>query len=220
LEVLVAYPEKILADDEQVVEHLHPHWITLVPATLWFLVIAAAAGFGLTEIFDNMDSGTGRLVVVIIVVVVAFLLLCWLTFAPWIRWRTTHYVFTSHRVLIRRGVFTHSGRDISLQRVTDVGFTQTLWDRLVRAGTLSIESASEHGQETLSNVPNSESMQQTLNRLIEQDGERRARQVYGGGYPPQAPPPGAAPNYPGQPGQPGQYPQQPPYPPTQQYPQQ
>ena len=33
----MSYPEKILADDEQVVEHLHPHWITLVPATLWFI---------------------------------------------------------------------------------------------------------------------------------------------------------------------------------------
>jgi uncharacterized membrane protein YdbT with pleckstrin-like domain len=209
----MAYPEKVLADDEKVIEHLHPHWITLVPATLWFLVIAAATSFGLTEILNNMDSGTGRLVLVIVVIAVAFLLLCWLTFAPWIRWRTTHYVFTTHRVLIRRGVFTHSGRDISLQRVSDVGFSQTLWDRLVRAGTLTIESASEHGQETLTNVPNSEAMQQTLNRLIEQDGERRSRQAYGG-YPPQGPPPGAPPNYP------GQYPQQPPYPPTQQYPQQ
>ena len=56
----MAYPEKILADDERVVEHLHPHWITLVPATLWFVVICAAAGFGLTEIYDKMDSGTGR----------------------------------------------------------------------------------------------------------------------------------------------------------------
>ena len=213
----MAYPEKILADDEKVVEHLHPHWITLVPATLWFLVIAAASGFGLAEIYDNMDSGTGRTVVVIVVIVVAFLLLCWLTFAPWIRWRTTHYVFTTHRVLIRRGVFTHSGRDISLQRITDVGFTQTLWDRLVRAGTLTIESASEHGQETLSNVPNSEAMQQTLNRLIEQASDRRARQAYGGGY--QQGPPGQPYPQQGYPQQ-GQYPQQPPYPPTQQYPQQ
>ena len=208
----MAYPEKILADDEKVVEHLHPHWITLVPATLWFLVIAAAAGFGLTEIYDNMDSGTGRTVVVIIVVVLAVLLLCWLTFAPWIRWRTTHYVFTTHRVLIRRGVFTHSGRDISLQRISDVGFTQTLWDRMVRAGTLTIESAGEHGQETLMDVPNSEAMQQTLNRLIEQDGDRRARQAYGG-YPPQ----GQAYPTTGYQQPPGQYPQ-PPYPPTQQYP--
>jgi uncharacterized membrane protein YdbT with pleckstrin-like domain len=212
--VTVAYPEKILADDERVVEHLHPHWITLVPATLWFVVICAAAGFGLTEIYDKMDSGTGRLVVVILVVVVAFLLLCWLSFAPWIRWRTTHYVFTTHRVLIRRGVFTHTGRDISLQRISDVGFTQTLWDRLVRAGTLTIESASEHGQETLTDVPNSENMQQTLNRLIEQDGDRRARLAFGGGAQNYQQQPGYQP--PGSP--PGQYPQQPPYPPTQQYP--
>ncbi|HVU93560.1 MAG TPA: PH domain-containing protein [Jatrophihabitans sp.] len=211
----MAYPEKILADDERVVEHLHPHWITLVPATLWFLVIAAAASFGLTEIYNNMDSGTGRTVVVAIVLVVAVVLLCWLSFAPWIRWRTTHYVFTTHRVLIRRGVFTHTGRDISLQRVSDVGFTQTLWDRLVRAGTLTIESASEHGQETLTDVPNSEAMQQTLNRLIEEDGDRRARMAYGGGYQQ----PGQYQQQPGQyQQQPGQYPQQPPYPPTQQYP--
>jgi hypothetical protein len=112
-------------------------------------------------------------------------------------------------------VFTHTGRDISLQRVSDVGFTQTLWDRLVRAGTLTIESASEHGQETLTDVPNSEAMQQTLNRLIEQDGDRRARMAYGGGYQQ----PGQYQQQPGQyQQQPGQYPQQPPYPPTQQYP--
>ena len=212
----MAYPEKILAEDERVVEHLHPHWITLVPATLWFLVICAAGGFGLTEIYDKMDSGTGRTVVVIIVIAVAFLLLCWLTFSPWIRWRTTHFVFTTHRVLIRRGVFTHSGRDIALQRISDVGFSQTLWDRMVRAGTLTIESAGEHGQETLTNIPDSEAMQQTLNRLIEEDGQRRAQRAYGGGYP-QGGQPGYPQQQPGYPAQPG-YPQQPPYPPTQQYP--
>ena len=113
------------------------------------------------------------------------MLLCWLALAPWIRWRTTHYVFTTHRVLIRRGVFRHTGRDISLQRINDVGFTQSLWDRIVGAGTLTIESAGEHGQETLENIPHSDQQQQTLNRLIEQDGERRARLAYGGGYPQQ-----------------------------------
>lgn len=204
----MAYPEKILADDEKVVERLHPHWITLVPATLWFIVICAAGGFGLAEVYNNMDSGTGRTIVVGLIIVVGFALLCWLTFAPWIRWRTTHYVFTSHRVLIRRGVFTHTGRDISLQRINDVGFTQSLWDRMVGAGTLTIESAGEHGQESLDNVPHSDEMQQRLNQLIEQDSDRRGRQAYGNapqqGYPQGGPQAG--------------YPQQPPYPPTQQYP--
>jgi uncharacterized membrane protein YdbT with pleckstrin-like domain len=189
----VPYPEKILADDEQVVERLHPHWITLVPATLWFIVICAAGGVGIAF---APDKGTSRLVVLILIIVVGVVLLTWLAVSPWIRWRTTHYIFTTHRVLIRRGVFTHTGRDISLQRINDVGFEQSLWDRMVRAGTLTIESAGEHGQEQLANVPRSDQQQQTLNRLIEQDGERRARMSYGGGAQPgyqQGPPPGYPP---------------------------
>jgi uncharacterized membrane protein YdbT with pleckstrin-like domain len=196
----VAYPDKLLADDEKVVEHMHPSWITLVPATLWFIVICAAAGAGIAF---APDDGTARNVVIVAIIVVGFLLLCWLTFAPWISWRTTHYVFTSHRVLIRRGVLHRTGRDISMQRISDVAFSQTLWDRFVRAGTLTIESAGEQGQEVLTNIPRSDDMQQLLNRLIEADSDRRGRQAYGGGQ--QQPPQ-------------GQYPQQPPYPPTQPYP--
>jgi uncharacterized membrane protein YdbT with pleckstrin-like domain len=210
----MAYPEKILADDEQVIERLHPHWITLVPATLWFIVICALGGFGLAEIGNHMDSGTGRDIVIGLVIVVGVGLLFWLSFTPWIQWRTTHYVFTTHRVLIRRGVFKRTGRDISLQRINDVGFSQSLWDRMVKAGTLTIESAGEQGQESLTNVPRSDEMQQQLNRLIEQDSDRRARAAYGGAPQPQQPYPTQGPPQ----GAPGQYPQQPPYPPTQQYP--
>lgn len=228
----MAYPDKVLADDEQVVAHLHPHWITLVPATLWFIVICAAAGVGIAF---APHGGTGQLVVVILILVAGLILLAWLTFKPWLAWRTTHYVFTTHRVLIRRGVFKHVGRDIALQRINDVAFSQTLWDRIVKAGTLTIESAGEHGQQDLHNVPRSDTMQQTLNRLIEQDGERRARLHYGGvqpaGYQPpagyQQPPgyqQGPPAGYQGQPGYqtPAQGPPRgspgPPYPPTQPYP--
>ncbi len=142
------------------------------------------------------------MVVLIAVVVIAVLLLLWLSVKPWISWRTTHYVITTHRVLIRRGILRHTGRDIALQRITDVGFSQSLLDRMVGAGTLTIESASEHGQETLTNVPNSDQQQQLLNRLIEQDGERRIRGAYGGyqqpsqPYPPQQYPPGQQQQYP------------------------
>jgi uncharacterized membrane protein YdbT with pleckstrin-like domain len=206
----VAYPEKVLANDEQVVEHLHPHWITLVPATLWFILICGLAGVGIAF---APDSGTGRTVVLILIIVVGLGLLSWLSFKPWLAVRTSHYVFTTHRVLIRTGVLRHTGRDIGLQRITDVGFTQSLLDRMVGAGTLTIESASEHGQEALANVPHSDRQQQLLNRLIEEDGERRSRGSYGGqGYPQQGQPPQ------GQPPQGYQQGQQP-YP-TQQYPQQ
>jgi uncharacterized membrane protein YdbT with pleckstrin-like domain len=216
----VAYPDKLLANDEQIVEHLHPHKITLVPATLWFLFICAAGGFLIKLSVDHSD-GTTTKALVIAIVVVGFLLLCWLTFTPWLAWRTTHYVFTTHRVLIRRGILHRTGRDIALQRVSDVGFSQSLWDRMVRAGTLTIESAGEQGQEALKNIPAADRQQQTLNRLIEEDHDRRAGR-YGGVQqpPPQQPqqqyPPGPTQPYPGQ-----QYPPNPtqPYPPGQNPPQ-
>ncbi len=201
----MGYPEKVLAPDEEVVEHLHPHWITLVPATLWFLLICAVGGAGIAF---APDKGAGRLVVIGAVIVVGFLLMCWLTFKPWIQWRSTHYVFTTHRVLIRRGVLHHVGRDIALQRINDVAFSQTLWDRIVKAGTLTIESAGEHGQEDLHNIPRSNEMQQLLNRLIEEDDMRRNRQ-YQQPYPPRS--------YPPQPYQQGGYPSEP-YPPQGNYP--
>jgi uncharacterized membrane protein YdbT with pleckstrin-like domain len=175
----VAFPEKILAEDEQVVEHLHPHWITLVPGIFWFIVICAAAGAGIAFLPDGGAHGP----LLIAIIVVAVVLLCWLTVGPVIRWRSSHYIFTTHRVLIRRGIFTHTGRDIALQRINDVAFTQTLWDRVVRAGTLTIESAGEQGQEVLVDVPNSAKQQQTLNRLIEEDHDRRAREARGHGDP-------------------------------------
>lgn len=195
----MAYPENLLGRDESVVVHLHPHWITLVPATLWFIVICGAAG---AAAYFAPSHGTARTAVFIAIAVCGVVLLVWRVLAPWIRWRTTHYVFTTHRVLIRTGVFTHTGRDISLQRINDVGFNQSLWDRMVGAGTLTIESAGELGQERLLNIPHSDRMQQMLNRLIEEDGARRARQAYGG------PPPG----YPQ-----GYRPPDQPYPPTQRY---
>jgi uncharacterized membrane protein YdbT with pleckstrin-like domain len=188
----VPYPEKVLADDEEVVERLHPHWITLVPAALWFIAVCALAGVGLAFL---PSSGTGRTVVLVAIIAVGLALICVFALAPLLRWRTTHYIFTTHRVLIRRGVFRHTGRDISLQRINDVGFVQSLWDRIVNAGTLTIESAGEHGQELLEDIPNSDKQQQTINRLIEQDGERRARLAYGSGYQQQGYPP---PTYPAQ----------------------
>jgi uncharacterized membrane protein YdbT with pleckstrin-like domain len=176
------YPEKLLADDEQVVKNLHPSWITIAPGFIWFVVLCVAAGAGFAF---APDHGTSRTVLLIAIVVVWVILVTWLFIKPLITWRTSHYVFTTHRVLIRRGWLKHVGRDIALQRISDVGFEQSLWDRIAHAGTLTIESASEHGQEVLSNVPHSEEQQQLLNRLIEQDGERRARKAYGGANPPQ-----------------------------------
>jgi uncharacterized membrane protein YdbT with pleckstrin-like domain len=169
------YPEKLLAPDEEIVEQLHPHWLTLIPAVGAFILICALSGVGIAFL-PNSDTHHGaHQILLLVILVVAVLLLLWLTVAPLLRWRSTHYVFTTHRVLIRRGVLKHVGRDITLGRISDVAYEQTLSDRIFRAGTLHIESAGENGQETLVNLPRANDVQQTLNRLIENDSTRRGQ---------------------------------------------
>jgi uncharacterized membrane protein YdbT with pleckstrin-like domain len=87
--------------------------------------------------------------------------------APWIRWRTTHYVFTNERVIMRTGVFSRQGRDIPLNRVNDVSFQHNFFERLLGCGTLTIESAGERGQVVLVDIPRVEKVQSQLYDLVE-----------------------------------------------------
>lgn len=167
----MAYPDQLLADDERVVKHLHPHWIELfVPAVV--LVITVGLGSFLAAI---VPDGGAQTPLRLAILVVAVIIVIWWVIIPVLRQRTSHYVITSHRVLIRTGILNHVGQDISHQRITDVMFEQSLWDRIIGAGSLRIQSAGEHGQQLLEHVPHSDKVQHLLNRLVEEDSDRRSR---------------------------------------------
>ncbi|MGY1845015.1 PH domain-containing protein [Modestobacter sp. SYSU DS0875] len=167
----MAYPEKVLGEDEEVVAHLHPHWTTVFRPIVLFLVLVGLASFGAALVPAGDQQALWRLVVVGAAAVLALVLVA----VPLLRWRTTHYVITTHRLLHRTGVLARSGRDIGLSRITDVSYRQSLWDRIVRSGTVSIETAGEGGPTVFSAVPDSEGVQQLLNQLVEEDADRRAR---------------------------------------------
>jgi uncharacterized membrane protein YdbT with pleckstrin-like domain len=161
----MAFPERLLADDEEVVLHLHPHWRRLVVPVLLFALLAAVTGYGVAAV----DNGALRLVLAGIALVV----ICYTALRPLLRWATTHFVFTTHRVLLREGVLSRSGRDIALSRINDVSFEHTLFERLFGSGTLVVESAGERGQMVLRDVPRVERVQGALYQLIEDDTDRR-----------------------------------------------
>ncbi len=173
--VAVPYPDKVLADDEEVVRHLHPHWLTIFWPVVWFLVLVGAASFGAAVIPEGRNQGVFRLVVAAAAVVLALFLVV----VPLLRWRTTHYVVTTHRLLFREGILTRHGRDIGLSRITDVSYRQSLWDRVINSGTLTIESAGDSGATVLKAIPDSDGVQQLLNHMIEEDADRRARENAG-----------------------------------------
>ncbi len=70
----VPYPDKLLGDDEEVVRHLHPHWLTLFWPVVLLLVIVGAASFGAGLVPAGDQQALWRLVVVgVAAVLLAFL---------------------------------------------------------------------------------------------------------------------------------------------------
>lgn len=164
------YPDKLLADDEEVVAHLHPSAVAAFWPVVRLLLVVGAASFGaaLAPAGDLQRPLRG------VIAGTAVLLVAFSVVGPLLRWRTTHYVITTSRVLHRSGVLTRRGRDVALARITDVSSSQTLWERVIRAGTLSIDSAGE-GTTVLHRVPGSERVQTLLTHMIGEDADRRAR---------------------------------------------
>jgi uncharacterized membrane protein YdbT with pleckstrin-like domain len=103
------------------------------------------------------------------VLAVALVLLLIAVARPLLIWKTTTYELTTGRLRVREGILTRRGRDIPLTRISDVSFTRSLFDRLVGAGRLVVESPGEHGQIVLTDIPQVERVQAILFELVEEE---------------------------------------------------
>ena len=139
----MGYPDSVLAEDEQVVLHRHPHWKRLVGPVLALLVCTAAAAFAGAVVSRTDWDPRARQIVSAVIAVIWLVLVVWLTLRPFFVWKATHFVITDRRVMYRHGVLSRAGIDIPLARINSVEFRHGLLDRLARSGTLIIESASQ-----------------------------------------------------------------------------
>ena len=162
--------DRSLAVGEQSVEVLHPHWKTLVGPVAAAFVIVAALLVGEVVIPGGRDAAIERLAVAVLAIV---LLMWWLIY-PLLRWRTTRYELTTRRMRLRTGVVARNGSDIPLSRITDVSFRKSPLDRLLGCGTLVVESAGEHAEIVLRQVPHVERISGTLFQLVEDERLRAA----------------------------------------------
>ena len=139
----MGYPENVLAKDESVVLHRHPHWKRLIGPALILIVATAAAAFVAGYVNTLNWESTPKNIVFLVIAAVWLILIGWLTVWPFLNWLTTHFVITDRRVMFRHGLLTRSGIDIPLARINSVEFRHGLLDRVLRTGTLIIESASQ-----------------------------------------------------------------------------
>ncbi len=132
------------------------------------VVVIAVALVAEVLIPSGSAGNIGRLAVAAVAIL---FLMIWLI-VPVLRWRTTVYELTNRRLRMRDGILTRHGRDIPLARINDVSFSKGLLDRLLGSGRLTVESAGEHGQIVLTDIPHVEDTQGTLYRLVEEEQNR------------------------------------------------
>ncbi|BBX06487.1 membrane protein [Mycolicibacterium aichiense] len=139
----MGYPENVLAANEQVVLHRHPHWKRLIGPVLVLLVATILAAFVAALVNNTNWDPTAKKVLFGVIAAIWVILVGWLTLWKFLNWLTTHFVITDRRVMFRHGLLTRSGIDIPLARINSVEFRHGLLDRMLRTGTLIIESASQ-----------------------------------------------------------------------------
>jgi uncharacterized membrane protein YdbT with pleckstrin-like domain len=164
----VPFPRKLLNDDEEIVLDLHPHWWFFAPP---LLALVAALVLGILALVNDVHTA--------LKIPVGLLVLGLLVWFGWryLRWITTNFVVTTDRLIYRHGVLSKHGIEIPLDRVNTVFFRQSIFERIVSAGDLVIESASETGRQRFSNVRKPSAVQNEIYRQIEANENRKYDRV-------------------------------------------
>jgi len=166
------YPKKNLNSNETIALDMHPHW--------WYFAQPAAALVGSIIIGIvvawKVDSGTARDAASIAVYVLLVITALWLI-GRFLKWLTTNFVITSQRIIFRQGVFAKSGIEIPLERVNNVNFNQGIFERILGAGDLLIESGGEDGQQRFTDIRHPDKVQNLVHAQVETLVQQRAGYV-------------------------------------------
>jgi uncharacterized membrane protein YdbT with pleckstrin-like domain len=160
----VAFPRKLLNQQEDVVLDLHPHWWDFTPQ------LAALIASVVVGLFVLISDLPGILNVVVGVVVLACL--GWFGLA-YVTWLSTNFVVTTDRLIYRSGVLTKRGVEIPLERVNTVHFSQTVFERMLGMGDLDIESAGAQGMQHFHNVRKPSLVQNEIHHQMEANENRK-----------------------------------------------
>ncbi len=156
------YPKKLLNPDETVALDLHPHsWFFARPAAALAASMIAAIAIRIV-----LDDGNPRKYLTYLALAAIAVAAIW-TFLRYLKWVTTNFVITSDRIIFRHGVVGKMGIEIPLERVNNVNFSQTAFERLLGAGDLLIESGGEDGQQRFSDVRKPQNVQNLVHAQVE-----------------------------------------------------
>jgi len=153
----MVWPDDALTADESLIAMFRPHWKLLAVPIGWFVLLS----IGLGLVFGFSGFGTWALIPYVGLAI-------WLVVSPLLIWWTSLYVLTTERLMTRRGLISKSGIEIPLENITNVNFSQTVFERVIGAGDLLVESAGTSGQSKFKDIPRPDKFQTELYRVREE----------------------------------------------------
>jgi len=139
---------------------LHPHWWRFVKPSLVLLAALAAIAY-------NNEIPNEFLKDLVLIIAQAFTALAVLNLAAKaLKWYRTHFVLTSQRVIFQSGVIARTRVEISLHKINLINFHQSVFERLINAGDIVIESGAEDGVETFNDVPDPQQVQALIHTWV------------------------------------------------------
>jgi membrane protein YdbS with pleckstrin-like domain len=121
---------------ERVIFEGHPSWRAILAFYLRGILLSAAAGVVVaiaTRIGGDVNQG---LVFVVVLVALGLTLLI-----GFIKRVTTTYTITDRRLNIKRGIISREVQQTRLERVQNVNFNQTLFQRALQVGDVDFDTA-------------------------------------------------------------------------------
>lgn len=155
------FPRRLLNDYESMVLDLHPHWWFYGPHAFFLFGSMVLTSFVLGKTTGSLETILKYPLFGLVVVSAALLIV------TVVKWRTTYFVVTSHRLIYRQGVVARDGVEIPLERVNNVNFTQGIFERLIGVGDLLIESGGQDGQQTFTDIAQPESVQNIIHSTLQ-----------------------------------------------------
>ena len=152
--------QKYFNHDEVLVLDLHPHWWRFVKPSL--VLLAALAAIAYNNEIPNVFLKDLALIIAQAITALAVLNLA----AKALKWYRTHFVLTSQRVIFQSGVIARTRVEISLHKINLINFHQSVFERLINAGDIVIESGAEDGVETFNDVPDPQQVQALIHTWV------------------------------------------------------
>ena len=166
----MAFTPKLLNEGEEIVLDLRPHWWFFIgPLVALVLAVAATVAVAVFDLPDWLWLGLLGL---------TGLNTLWLL-GRLAKWGTINFVVTTDRLIYRSGVLAKKGLEIPLERVNNIHFNQSIFERLLRSGDLLIESGGERGQQAFSDIRRPAYVQNEIYRQMELAQARDADRMAG-----------------------------------------